>query len=149
MQLQLGTLPKTAKFVGEAGQAILEFALAVPFLMMFVFFIIDAGLFGYSYVSATNAVREGARCAAVGGTNAAVSTRVTDSSGGLKAVPTVAANLYSPSPATVGGSVTVGATYTYNWITPIGLVPGIDSTTSFTKTVKMRMETTSVTKAIC
>jgi Flp pilus assembly protein TadG len=136
-------------FRRDAGQAILEFAMVIPILLAFIFFIIDCGLFGYSYVSATNAVREGARCAAVGGTDAAVATRVSDTSGGLAAVPTVATNVYSPSPATVGGSVTVGATYTYNWITPIGLVPGLDSTTDFTKTVKMRMETTSITKATC
>ncbi len=133
----------------EKGQAILEFALATPFLMMFIFFIIDCGLFGYSYVSATNAVREGARCAAVGGTNAAVAQRVNDASGGLGTSPTVTANVYSPSPAVVGGTVSVSATYRYSWITPIGLVPGIDSTTDFTKTVQMRMETNSVTKATC
>lgn len=133
----------------ERGQAILEFALATPFLMAFIFFIIDCGFFAYSYVSATNAVREGARCAAVGGTNAAVSARVVDTSGGLSAAPTVAANTYSPNPAQVGGSVSVSATYRYSWITPVGLVPGIGSATNFTKTVKMRMETSSVTKATC
>jgi len=51
-------------------------------LLMFIFFIIDAGFFGYTYVSAANAVREGARCAAVGGTSAAVKARVTTASGG-------------------------------------------------------------------
>lgn len=133
----------------ERGQAILEFALATPFLMAFIFFIIDCGLFAYSYVAATNAVREGARCAAVGGTNAAVSARIVDTSGGLSDAPTVAANTYSPNPAQVGGSVSVSATYHYSWITPVGLVPGISGSTAFTKTVKMRMETSTVAKSSC
>ena len=46
---------------GERGQAVIEMALATPFLLMFVFFLADLALLGYSYVSVTNAVREGAR----------------------------------------------------------------------------------------
>ena len=135
---------------GERGQAILEFALAVPFLVAFLLFIADCGLFAYSYVSVANAVREGARCAAVGGTAGAVSTRVTDTSGGLVNVITVATPLYAPSPAQIGGSVTVSATYQYNWITPVSLVPGMPAFSTFTKTVKMRMETSdTATKTVC
>ncbi|MGE0598646.1 MAG: TadE/TadG family type IV pilus assembly protein [Dehalococcoidia bacterium] len=134
----------------EKGQAILEFALAMPFLLMFIFFIVDCGLFAFSYVSATNAVREGARCAAVGGTNSAVATRVANTSGGLNATTEVTPNAYSPGATpSVGGNVTVAASYTYNWITPIDLVPGISSTSTFTKSVQMRMETASATKSSC
>jgi hypothetical protein len=133
----------------ERGQAVIEFALAMPFLLAFIFFIVDCGLFAYSYVSVTNAVREGARCAAVGGSASAVSTRVTDTSGGLVNVITVPNPTYSPAPAEIGGSVSVSATYTYNWITPVGLVPGL-SDLSFTKTAKMRMETDdTTTKTVC
>ena len=67
----------------ENGQTAIEFALAVPFLIAFVFFLIDTALVGYSYVSLTNAVREGARCAVVGGTDPAVVQRITDTTGGL------------------------------------------------------------------
>jgi Flp pilus assembly protein TadG len=137
-----------AILTNDRGQAILEFALAMPFLLAFIFFIVDCGLFAFSYVSLTNAVREGARCAAVGGTQAAVGARVTTTYGGTGS-PAVGALAYDPSPAAIGGSVTVTANQTYEWITPIGLVPGIDSTTSYTKSATMRMETNTVAKATC
>jgi Flp pilus assembly protein TadG len=133
---------------GDRGQAILEFALAMPFLLAFIFFIVDCGLFAFSYVSLTNAVREGARCAAVGGTQAAVGTRVTTTYGGTGDT-TVGTLAYDPDPAAIGGSVTVTANQTYEWITPIGLVPSIDSVWNYTKSATMRMETNTVAKATC
>lgn len=132
----------------DHGQAVLEFALAMPFLLAFIFFIVDCGLFAFSHVSLTNAVREGARCAAVGGTQSAVGTRVTNTYGGTGS-PTIGTLAYDPSPAVLGGSVTVTANQSYEWITPIGLVPGIDSTTSYTKSATMRMETSTIAKATC
>lgn len=141
---------KTATGTGniDNGQAILEFALAMPFLLAFIFFIVDCGLFAFSYVSLTNAVREGARCAAVGGTQAAVSTRVTNTYGGTGA-PTATTVTWDPAPASIGGSVIVTTSHSYQWITPIGLVPGIDSSTAYTKSATMRMETNTVAKATC
>lgn len=132
----------------EHGQAILEFALATPFLLAFILFIVDCGLFAFSYVSLTNSVREGARCAAVGGTQAAVSTRVEETYGGTNSTTTQAL-AYDPGTPEVGGSVTVTANLTYNWITPVGLVPGIDSTTNFVKSATMRLETATIAKASC
>lgn len=132
----------------DHGQAILEFALAMPFLLAFIFFIVDCGLFAFSYVSITNAVREGARCAAVGGTQAAVGERVTTTYGGTGTPAVDPLDYEGPLPA-IGDSVTVTARQTYEWITPIGLVPGIDSTTSYTKSATMRMETNTVAKATC
>lgn len=132
----------------EPGQAILEFALALPFLLSFIFFIVDCGLIGYSYVSLTNSVREGARCAAVGGTQAAVTARVENTYGGTNST-TVDPLGYDPGTPEVGGSVTVTANLTYNWITPVGLVPGIDSTTDFVKSATMRLETATIAKTTC
>ena len=132
----------------EHGQAILEFALAIPFLLAFILFIVDCGLFAFSYVSLTNAVREGARCAAVGGTQAAVSSRVTTTYGGTGS-PSVGTLSYQPGTPTLGGSVTVTANQTYQWITPVGLVPGISSSTNFVKAATMRLETASIAKTSC
>lgn len=137
---------------GDNGQAILEFALAMPFLLAWVFFIVDCGFFAFSYVSLTNAVREGARCAAVGGTQAAVSARVTTTYGGTGA-PTIEPLTYldefGGTAPVIGGSVNVTAHYAYEWITPIGLVPGIGSSTPYDKSATMRMETNTVAKATC
>ncbi len=132
----------------ETGQAIIEFALLIPFIMTFFFIIVDMGFFGYSYISVTNAVREGARCAAVGGTDAAVIARVENTAGGLTQTISVSA----PSRgATIGSDVSVTADYTYDWITPVGLIPGVNlADTSYSKTATMRMETTPpYTKGTC
>ena len=105
----------------------------------------------YTYVSATNAVREGARCGAVGGTSAAVKARVTQASNGLNSTVITPSNpTYAPSPATIGGSITVGAALRYEWITPVGLVPGINRFSTYTKSATMRMETAdTTTKTSC
>jgi Flp pilus assembly protein TadG len=139
---------------GEKGQAALEFALLVPFLLGFILFIVDLGFFAFSYVSMTNAVREGARCAAVGGTssaNGAIEQRVETTSGLNAASVTFpgGAATYTPGSPTVGGSVRVQASYTYSWITPVGLIPSIPGTTTFSKAATMRMETATTTKSSC
>jgi Flp pilus assembly protein TadG len=133
----------------EKGQAVVEFALAAPFLLMFVFFIADVGFLAYSHISVTSAVREGARCAAVGGTEAAVSARVEQASGGLANFTGLQSITWDPDPAEVGGEVSVEASYSYDWITPVGLVPGLGGTLNFTREAVMRMETKDVDKATC
>ena len=133
---------------GERGQSALEFALAAPFLLAFIMFIVDAGLFSYSYISVTNAVREGARCGAVGGVDGAITTRVTKASGGLTNIVTVDAPVRGPD---IGDDITVTAHYTYDWITPVGILPGLGlADLQFTKSATMRMETAPpYTKATC
>ncbi len=130
----------------EVGQAVVEFALVIPLLLLFILFIFDAGFFGFTYVSATNAVREGARCAAVGGDAAAVAARVKVASGELTSTTLVSSSLtYSPNPAVIGGTVEVSANLKYDWITPVGMIPGFPDFASYTKSVKMRMETSDTT----
>lgn len=127
------------------GQAIIEFALTMPFLLAFILFIVDCGFFAFSYVSLTNSVREGARCAAVGGTDGAVEARVEETYGG----PNTPSVDVDRDPLEVGGSVTVTANLDYEWITPVGLVPGISSTTNFVKAATMRLETSTIAKTTC
>ncbi len=133
----------------EGGQSVLEFALMIPFLTGFILFVVDCGLLAYSSVSMTNAVREGARCAAVGGNASAVSARVQSASGGLANTVTVDNPVYQPSTAEVGGTVDVRATYRYEWITPVGLIPSINQYTTFAKHASMRMETASTSRTTC
>jgi Flp pilus assembly protein TadG len=134
--------------IREHGQSAVEFALAAPFLLAFIFFIVDAGLLAYSYISVTNAVREGARCGAVGGTDAAVSARVVQASGGL--VNTITVDTPSRGP-NIGDSITITAHYTYHWLTPLNILPGLDlANFTFTKSATMRMETAPpYTKTTC
>ena len=138
----------TSAGMRSEGQAIIEFALLIPFIMSFFFIIADMGFFAYSYISVANAVREGARCAAVGGTDSAVTTRVVNTTGGL--TNTVTATIPTRG-ATIGSDVVVRAEYTYSWISPVGLIPGVNlSNMTYAKTATMRMETVPpYTKATC
>jgi len=131
------------------GQAAVEFALAAPFLLTFVFFISDVGFLAYSHISVTSAVREGARCAAVGGTDTAVAARVEAASGGLANFTGIESIDWNPDPAEIGGEVTVTASYSYDWLTPVGLVPGLSGTLDFTRSAIMRMETDEVDRVAC
>ena len=133
----------------EHGQSAVEFALAAPFLIAFILFIADVGFLGFNYVSAANSVREGARCAAVGGTQNAVATRVVMTAGNLSA--TVAVTPVAYSGPNIGASTTVSADFTYDFITPLNMIPGLDlGTLTFNKRAVMRMETISPgTKTSC
>ena len=133
----------------EHGQAVLEFALAAPFLIAFIMFIADIGFLGFNYVSAANSVREGARCAAVGGTTNAVSTRVVRTAGSLSASVAVTPVAYSGT--NIGADATVSADFTYAFITPLNMLPGLNlGTLKFNKKAVMRMETTNPgTKTSC
>ena len=50
---------------GEKGQALVEFTLLVPIFLLLLFAIIDFGMGFYSWITVTNAAREGARLGAV------------------------------------------------------------------------------------
>jgi hypothetical protein len=98
---------------GERGQSLVEFAMVVPLLLLLVFGVIDFGRLLMNQVTLTNAVREGARLASVGGTSGEVTSRVQTTAPGLS--PSV-----SYSPAVPGQNLTVSATATVNFITPVG-----------------------------
>lgn len=133
----------------DSGQAVVEFALVAPILIAFIFFIADVGFLGFNYVSAANSVREGARCAAVGGTADAVSARVISTAGDLSASVRVTPVAYSGT--NIGADATVSADFTYQFITPLNMIPGVDlGFLKFNKKAVMRMETTNPgTKPSC
>lgn len=61
---------------GESGQAIVEFAVALPILLLLVFGIIDFGWLFYNKMSVENASREGARYAIVNADKGTVAAEV-------------------------------------------------------------------------
>ena len=71
---------------GETGQSLVEFAMVLPLLLVILFAIVDFGRIYQANVSLTNAVREGARLGAVGGTSGEITARVTATA--AKSVPT-------------------------------------------------------------
>lgn len=132
-QERLTKQPSRHRGKGNArGQSLVEFALVLPLLLILVFGVIDFGMGLRSYISLTNAVREGARFAAVGnpaGTyptdcDGATSTSVVGrvctalGDGNLNNVQSVTVTY--PDGVAPGNRVVVSAQYEYTYITPLG-----------------------------
>lgn len=67
----------------KLGQAVVEFALVMPILIILFLAIIELAIFMNNHLSVANAAREGARAAAVGRAPDAVKSRVTKLATGL------------------------------------------------------------------
>jgi len=63
----------------ESGQALVEFALVLPFFILLFFGLIEMSIIGYSYISVNNAARTGVRVASLGGDDVAIRKAITDS----------------------------------------------------------------------
>jgi Flp pilus assembly protein TadG len=61
----VGACRRARRLVGEAGQAVVEFALVLPLLCALVFALVDFGKAVYYYIELTHVANEGARIAAV------------------------------------------------------------------------------------
>src|SRR3972149_4234930 len=113
-------------FRAARGQSLVEFALVIPILLILVFGIIDFGMGLRSYISLTNATREGARFAAVGNpagaypadctgsTTTSVVGRFCVATEGLARADLQNVGVAYPSGENPGESVVVSAEYTYN-----------------------------------
>ena len=114
------------------GQSLVEFSLILPVLLIMVFGIIEFGMGIRSYISLTNATREGARFAAVGNpagsfpsqcngtTTTTVIGRTCVAVEGLNRANMTSVEVAYPNGQAPGESVIVSADYTYNYITPLG-----------------------------
>ncbi len=138
----------------QQGLAILELAFVMPLILIMVMLIVDTGLIFFNGVSATNAVREGARCGVVGHNQAAIQQRVIDAST-LGDPTSVTIETFetdgTPIPvwtdANVGDDLIVTATYEHVWLLPLdAIVSGI---TTFTRTARMRVEVNEFNRVSC
>ncbi|MDD4602005.1 hypothetical protein SDC9_14767 [bioreactor metagenome] len=100
------------------GQAMVEFALVVPVLLLLVLGIMEFSLVIHQYMVVSGAAREGARSAALGETDPVVEGVVANAATGLdsnKIIVTVA-----PTPTrTQGEAVSVTVTYPITTYTPL------------------------------
>ena len=116
----------------ENGQTMVEFALVLPVLAVLLFGIIQFGTAFNNYVSLTDAVRAGARVAAVSRQS---STPVADTVAKVMAsatdINTSQINVTVNSAWVHGGDVTVQATYPYS-ISLLGVVVASGNLTSTT-----------------
>lgn len=122
---------------GESGQSLVEFAFAVPLLLLVVLALVDFGRAVNYWLDATHVASEGARLAAVNGSRfdcTTLATRIKDETyGELLTGSSGGAGVQSPATVTIsfpqGGTpqvgdpvkVTVSAVYGY---VPGGFIPG-------------------------
>jgi Flp pilus assembly protein TadG len=108
---------------GQRGQALVEFALVLPLLLIVLFIAVDFGVGLTRWIAITNAAREGARLGAVGADEAAIRLKTIDASNGILTDADVLVG-FSDADADGdidrGDSVVVDVSYDYDLITPLG-----------------------------
>lgn len=145
------TRSRSGRRADEAGQAIVEFALLLPVLMVISMGIVDFGLMFARYNAVNNAAREGARVAATGSySDADVQARVVAYLNDAGLTNTLAVNQVERTTIALaaGGSsitivrVTVGYPYEYVFFGPmIRLIGGSLDSTVLIAEATMRLET--------
>lgn len=101
----------------KRGQAIVEFALVLPIFVLLVFGILEFGILFHHYMVVTAASREGARTAALGGTNAEVQAVVSAAAASVDNGSL--ASTVTPAARVKGESVTVTVTNPVRILTPL------------------------------
>lgn len=109
---------------GEQGQNLVEFAFVIPVFLLVILSIFEFGNIFLTQLQIQNAVRDGARYAALHGcpSDSQIQTQVQNATSNLNVA---VSSSYSPSPCTAcsgatNPNVTISGTYTYSAITPAG-----------------------------
>jgi Flp pilus assembly protein TadG len=136
---QRGTVFK--RRTNESGQAVVEFAVILPVLLMILFAILQFGIVFNNYIQVTAAAREGARKAAVSrslGTAAAETAATTAAKAAAPGLKQTSITVTYPNSPTFaqGSDVTVQVTYPYS-ISILGIIVKSGKLTSSTT---MRVE---------
>lgn len=112
-------VPGIRKYLrNNRGQALVEFALIVPVLLLLVLGIMEFSMVIHQYMVVAGASREGARAAALGDSNDAVEAAVQNAATGLDSTKLIVTPVPSPT-RTQGEAVTVTVTYPFKPITPL------------------------------
>jgi len=121
----------------QKGQGLVEFALILPVLILILMAIIEFGFMFNSYLTLSNGVREAGRSAALGADDATVELRLREAASSLDG--SQLAITVTPAHRSRGDQITVEATYTYQFLTPI--ISGIfGSGVTLESDIKVRME---------
>lgn len=125
--------PPTARHPrGERGAATVEFAMVLPILLALLLGVVEIGQGWDAKLTLTQAVRQGARTAALGGTEAEARSAVASAADDLSASRL---SITAPDgPCTEPSTVTVRATYRYTFEVP--LLPAHDITFSSTSAMR-------------
>lgn len=111
----------------ERGQALVEFTMVLPLLLVLLFALVDFGRAFYTWMLVTNAAREGARAAAVQAPQSEVQARIYGSF--CKSYPSGCS--LNPAPLTIdwsganiqgprGSASVIKVQYSFQFVTPLG-----------------------------
>lgn len=103
----------------QKGQALVEFAIVLPILLLLVMGILQFGMMLNSYLTIENAAREGARTGIIGSSDSEIQNLIISTSPNLD--PAKLKVTITPSGAVrkPGDTLTVKVTYNYELIVPI------------------------------
>lgn len=132
---------KRRKTSNQQGQAVVEFAVILPVLLLVLFSILQFGIVFNNYIQVTAAAREGARKAAVSrglGAAGAKSAAITAAKGAAPGLNQSKVNVTFPNnPSfTAGTDVVVQVTYPYS----INILGKVVSSGNLTSSTTMRVE---------
>lgn len=125
------------RLVGKSGQALVEFSLVLPILILVIVGIIEFAILFSSFLVVQNAARDAVRQIAVGGSDVAVFQLVKDSVVGIDSSKLN----FSATPAAGvrrrGEPITVTVVYNHHIITPmLSLILGQDLQWQMTATMR-------------
>lgn len=103
----------------EKGQALVEFAIILPILLLLIMGILQFGMLINNYLSLENSSREGARLGIVGGTNTDIQNIVMKTSPTLDSSALTITITPSEGNRKSGDTLTINLTYSYNLTIPI------------------------------
>lgn len=103
----------------QKGQALVEFAVVLPVLLLLVMGIAQFGMLLSSYLTLENAAREAARAGIIGSTDTEIEEVITTSSPNLEKEKLTIDITPSEGSRTSGESLTVNLTYKYDLTVPV------------------------------
>lgn len=103
----------------QTGQALIEFVILLPILILIVMAILEFGMMLNSYLAINNAAREGARLGIIGSTDAQIQRAITSTSPSLTAGDLTINITPSYGTRKSGDTLTVTVMYNYHVIDPI------------------------------
>ncbi len=101
------------------GQALAEFALVIPIVLLMFMGIFDFGRMIFAYNDISNAAREGARTAIVNQNPAAIAAEARAATTGLAPSDVTVTFTSCPAPVKIGCLITIKIDYVWRPLTPI------------------------------
>ena len=103
----------------QRGQALVEFTIVLPILMLLIMGIFQFGMMLNAYITIGNAAREGARAGIIGSSDAEIQNLIISTSPSLEPKNLSVSITPSGTNRISGGTLTVNVTYNYKLTVPI------------------------------